>query len=158
MKATEGRKVTLRKGDILSLEAPVDSPVVTELGEVTDIFFNFTYDELVDKLKTKTNKTRKAKTEGARFSRLIALYSRATLTGKWSSGATIDTYKAGSMLAYMLDTIPEEEYVNITDKALLNLESVYRSHYTSFLLADKEAIIIFWKSATKAKDLAKNNR
>ena len=83
--------VEFRPGDTLNIvwTSTQDTPLGVREVESS---FAFTYDELLSKLQsTKSNhKSRRSGTNGARFSRVVALSTNALRKGKWFTGADID--------------------------------------------------------------------
>ena len=106
--------VSINQGDSIKITVPVEFK--TPLGEITAVTHNFTYDQLIAKLAdpTKKNKTRRSKTEGAKVSRQIALYTNAITTGKWCTGAEINKSIVTTKLMNILYGISPKEFSNIT--------------------------------------------
>lgn len=122
--------VDLRPGDTLNIIW--SSVQVTPLGpRETETKFTFTYDDLLAKLRSRTSQgtSRRSGTEGARFSRIVALSSNALIKGKWSTGADIDRLEVFGRLMRKFSKIDSKEYTNITENAKQSLAEIYRSEY-----------------------------
>ena len=117
--------VELRPGDTLNIvwSSVQETPLGTKEVESS---FAFSYDELLTKLKAKgkAGRSKRARTDGARFSRIVALTSNALQKGHWSTGAAIDKNEVFSKLLLRFEELPKNEYTNITEnafKALLDI-------------------------------------
>lgn len=123
--------VELRPGDILNIvwTSVQDTP----LGEKeVESSFAFSYDELLTRLKSRgrSGKSRRSGTNGARFSRVVALASNALRKGKWSTGADIDRSEVFTRLMEKFHELDEGEYKNITPNAKASILNLYReNHY-----------------------------
>ena len=120
--------VELRPGDTLNIvwSSVQDTPLGSSEVESS---FAFTYDELLLRLKAKgrTGKSRRSGTDGARFSRFVALSTNALKKGKWSTGADIDKEEVFDKLITKLNSLNANEYRNITFNAKNSLISLYHS-------------------------------
>jgi hypothetical protein len=117
--------VELRPGDTLHIvwSSVQDTPLGTKEVESS---FAFSYDELLSRLraKGKMGKSRRSGTDGARFSRIVALAVHALKKGKWSTGADIDRTQVFSNLIKRFQILDANEYQHITQnarKAMLEL-------------------------------------
>jgi hypothetical protein len=138
--------VELRPGDTLNIVWT--SLQVTPLGvKETESKFAFTYEDLLSKLRSKTaqGKSRRSGTEGARFSRIVALATNALIKGKWSTGADIDRNEVFDRLKRKFSKLDPLEYVNITENARTSLQEIYKSDILSN--EQKEAIRPLFESA-----------
>lgn len=138
--------VELRPGDTLNIVWT--SLQVTPLGvKETESKFAFTYEDLLSKLRSKTaqGKSRRSGTEGARFSRIVALATNALIKGKWSTGADIDRNEVFDRLKRKFSKLDPLEYVNITENARTSLQEIYKSDILSS--EQKEAIRPLFESA-----------
>lgn len=129
--------VELRPGDTLNIvwTSVQDTPL--GLKEV-ESSFAFSYEELLLRLKTKGRggKSRRSGTNGARFSRIVALSTNALRKGKWSTGAEIDRDEVFSKLLGRFEDLDASEYENITSNAR---ESILNLHKNSgFLSPDQK--------------------
>jgi hypothetical protein len=110
--------VELRPGDTLNIiwSSVQDTPL--GLREV-ESNFAFTYEELLAKLRAKgrTGKSRRSGTEGARFSRVVALATNAMRKGKWSTGADIDRDEVFERMMSRFRMLQDKEFMNITGNA-----------------------------------------
>ena len=98
--------VELRPGDTLNIVWT--SVQETPLGvKEVESSFAFTYDELLTRLRAKgrAGKSRRSGSEGARFSRVIALSTNAIQKGKWSTGADIDKNLVFDKLIQQFETL-----------------------------------------------------
>ena len=124
--------VELRPGDTLNIvwKSVQDTPLGQREIESN---FEFSYDELVARLKGKSSagKSRKSGTEGARFSRIVALSTNALKKGKWSTGAGIDRNEVFERLYSKFASLPSEEYKNITINAKEALAFIFESNFLS---------------------------
>jgi hypothetical protein len=138
--------VELRPGDTLNIVWT--SLQVTPLGvKETESKFAFTYEDLLSKLRSKTaqGKSRRSGTEGARFSRIVALATNALIKGKWSTGADIDRNEVFDRLKRKFSKLDPLEYVNITENARTSLQEIYKSDILTS--EQKEAIRPLLESA-----------
>lgn len=110
--------VELRPGDVLNI---VWSSVQnTPLGrKEVESSFSYSYDELLIQLKAKGRRggRRNSGTEGARFSRLVALTVNAIKKGTWSTGARIDRDVVYGKMIKRFSELDSREYTNITPNA-----------------------------------------
>src|SRR5689334_17279035 len=110
--------VELRPGDTLNIVWT--SVQETPLGvKEVESSFAFTYDELLARLRAKcrAGKSRRSGTNGARFSRIVALATNALRKGKWSTGADIDRDEVFGKLMKRFHELENTEYANITSNA-----------------------------------------
>ncbi len=125
--------VELRPGDTLNIIwiAQQDTPLGTK--EIESIFA-FEYDDLLIKLRAKgrAGKSRKSGTNGARFSRVIALATNALKKGKWSTGADIDKDIVFNRLMKKFSELDKIEYANITANAKESLGNLFRNTKINF--------------------------
>ncbi|MEI8027873.1 MAG: hypothetical protein WCI18_16100 [Pseudomonadota bacterium] len=129
--------VELRPGDTLNIVWTAVQ--VTPLGlRETESKFAFTYEDLLSKLRSKTTeaKSRKSGTEGARFSRIVALATNALVKGKWSTGADIDRTEVFERLKRKFLKLDQSEFVNITENAKNSLKEIF---YSDFLSTEQKA-------------------
>lgn len=121
--------VQLRPGDTLNII--FSSVQETPLGmKEVESSFPFTYDELLTKLRTKgrAGKSRRSGTNGARFSRVVALATNALRKGKWSTGADIDRDEVFDKLMKKFKELDAPEYANITSNAKESLSVLYKNN------------------------------
>ncbi len=121
--------VQLRPGDTLNII--FSSVQETPLGmKEVETSFPFTYDELLAKLRTKgrAGKSRRSGTNGARFSRVVALATNALRKGKWSTGADIDRDEVFDKLMKRFKELDAPEYANITSNAKESLLTLYKNN------------------------------
>ncbi len=120
--------VELRPGDTLNIvwTSVQDTPL--GLKEV-ESSFAFTYDELLTRLKAKgrAGKSRRSGTDGARFSRIVALATNALRKGRWSTGADIDKDEVFEKLIKRFNELDANEYANITANARESLGTLYKN-------------------------------
>ena len=120
--------VELRPGDTLNIvwTSVQDTPLGTKEVESS---FAFSYEELLARLKAKgrAGKSRRSGTDGARFSRIVALSSNAVKKGKWSTGADIDRDEVFEKLVVKFGELDAGEYGNITVNAKESLLNLYKS-------------------------------
>lgn len=120
--------VSLRPGDTLNVVWP--AVYQTPLGSrEVESSFSFSYDELVSRLRTKGrgDRSRRSGTEGARFSRIIALSTNAIHKGKWSTGADIDRDQVFERMCLHYGELDRSEYVNVTANARRSLLKLHRN-------------------------------
>src|SRR5476651_1280999 len=107
--------VELRPGDTLNIvwTSVQDTPLGVKEVESS---FAFEYDELLTRLRAKgrAGKSRRSGTNGARFSRIVALATNALRKGKWSTGADIDRDEVFFKLITRFKELDAVEYANIT--------------------------------------------
>lgn len=120
--------VELRPGDTLNIiwSSVQDTPLGVKEVESK---FAYSYDELLTKLKTKgrAGKSRRSGTNGARFSRIVALATNALKKGKWSTGADIDRDEVFTKLMKRFNELDPAEYANITSNAKQSLVALHNS-------------------------------
>jgi len=120
--------VELRPGDTLNIvwTSVQDTPLGVKEVESS---FAFTYDELLARLKAKgrAGKSRRSGTNGARFSRIVALATNALRKGKWSTGADIDRDEVFMKLMKRFNELDDGEYANITANAKESLLVLFKT-------------------------------
>lgn len=120
--------VELRPGDTLNIiwSSVQDTPLGVKEVESK---FAYSYEELLARLKAKgrAGKSRRSGTNGARFSRIVALATNALRKGKWSTGADIDRDEVFSKLMRRFNELDPGEYANITGNAKQSLVQLYQS-------------------------------
>lgn len=120
--------VELRPGDTLNIvwSSVQDTPL--GLREV-ESNFAFTYEELLTKLRAKgrAGKSRRSGTDGARFSRVVALATNAMRKGKWSTGADIDRDEVFGRMMNRFKDLKDGEFTNITGNARESLIELFES-------------------------------
>ena len=120
--------VEIRPGDTLNIvwSSVQDTPLGTKEVESS---FAFCYDELLHRLRAKgrAGKSRRSGTNGARFSRIVALSTNALRKGKWSTGADIDREEVFEKLMTRFSELDAAEYSNITGNAKQSLVGLYNS-------------------------------
>lgn len=118
--------VELRPGDTLNIvwTSVQDTPLGVKEVESS---FAFSYEELLARLKAKgrAGKSRRSGTNGARFSRIVALATNALRKGKWSTGADIDRDEVFGKLLSRFNDLDETEYANITGNAKESIAKLY---------------------------------
>jgi hypothetical protein len=121
--------VELRPGDTLNIvwTSVQDTPLGVKEVESS---FAFSYDELLTRLRAKgrAGKSRRSGTNGARFSRIVALASNALRKGKWSTGADIDRSEVFAKLMGRFNELEDTEYTNITANAKESLVTLYNKN------------------------------
>ncbi|NDE15732.1 hypothetical protein EBZ80_12460 [bacterium] len=122
--------VQLRPGDTLNIVWTSVQETPLGMKEV-ESNFAFTYEELLARLKAKgrTGKSRRSGTDGARFSRIVALATNAMRKGKWSTGADIDRDVVFNKLMRKFNELENHEYANITSNAREALSELHDSKY-----------------------------
>ena len=119
--------VELRPGDTLNIvwTSVQDTPL--GLKEV-ESSFAFSYDELLLRLKAKgrAGKSRRSGTDGAKFTRIVALSTNALRKGKWSTGADIDRAEVFTKLMSRFSDLEPDEYSNITSNAKDSLQALHK--------------------------------
>jgi len=120
--------VELRPGDTLNIiwSSVQDTPLGVKEVESK---FAYSYEELLARLKAKgrAGKSRRSGTNGARFSRIVALATNALKKGKWSTGAEIDRDEVFAKLMRKFNELDSAEYANITANAKQSLVLLYQS-------------------------------
>lgn len=120
--------VELRPGDTLNIiwSSVQDTPLGVKEVESK---FAYSYEELLARLKAKgrAGKSRRSGTNGARFSRIVALATNALKKGKWSTGAEIDRDEVFAKLMRKFGELDAVEYANITANAKQSLVLLYQS-------------------------------
>lgn len=132
--------VELRPGDTLNIVW--SSMQETPLGmKEVESSFAFTYDELLTRLRAKgrAGKSRRSGTDGARFSRIVALATNALRKGKWSTGADIDRGEVFIKLMKRFDALEDTEYKNITGNAKEAMVKLYKQG--SYLKPEQKKIL-----------------
>ena len=121
--------VELRPGDTLNIvwTSVQDTPLGVKEVESS---FAFTYDELLTRLRAKgrAGKSRRSGTNGARFSRIVALATNAMRKGRWSTGADIDRGEVFERLMKRFNELDASEYINITANAKESLATMYKAN------------------------------
>ena len=118
--------VDLRPGDTLNIIW--NSVQETPLGvQEVESSFSFSYDELMSKLRANSTngKSKRSGSNGARFSRIVALSSNALKKGKWSTGADIDRSEVFEKLIQKFNELESDEYSNITSNARNTIVKLY---------------------------------
>lgn len=119
--------VELRPGDTLNIiwSSVQDTPLGVKEVESK---FAYSYDDLLARLKAKgrAGKSRRSGTNGARFSRIVALATNALRKGKWSTGADIDKDEVFAKLMRRFGELDNTEYANITGNAKQSLLALYQ--------------------------------
>ena len=120
--------VQLRPGDTLNIVWTSVQETPLGLKEV-ESNFAFSYEELLTRLRAKgrAGKSRRSGTNGARFSRIVALATNALRKGKWSTGADIDRDEVFAKLMKKFNELDGAEYANITSNAKESLAELYNS-------------------------------
>lgn len=119
--------VELRPGDTLNIVWSSVQETPLGLKEV-ESSFAFSYDDLLAKLRTKgrVGKSRRSGTDGARFSRIVALATNALRKGKWSTGAEISRSEVFERLMIRFNKLDATEYKNITSNAKDALLKIFK--------------------------------
>ena len=121
--------VELRPGDTLNIvwTSVQDTPLGMKEVESS---FAFEYDELLSRLRAKgrAGKSRRSGTNGARFSRIVALSTNALRKGKWSTGADIDRDIVFDKLMAKFNELGAAEYPNITANAKVSIVNMYKNN------------------------------
>jgi len=122
--------VQLRPGDTLNIVWTSVQETPLGMKEV-ESNFAFTYEELLARLKAKgrVGKSRRSGTDGARFSRIVALDTNAMRKGKWSTGADIDRDVVFNKLMRKFNELENHEYANITANAREALAGLHESKH-----------------------------
>src|SRR5690606_28829544 len=120
--------VEIRPGDTLNIiwTSVQDTPLGVKEVESK---FAYSYDELLSRLRSKgrAGKSRRSGTNGARFSRVVALATNALKKGKWSTGADIDRDEVFDKLLRKFKELDAPEYQNITSNAKQALIAMYNN-------------------------------
>lgn len=120
--------IEFRPGDTLSIiwKSVQSTPFGKQEVESS---FVFSYDELLSKLKAKgkISKSRRSGSQGALFSRIIALSVNALKKGKWSTGSDIDPEIVFDKFKERFKDLSTSEYTNITDNAKKSLIDLFQS-------------------------------
>jgi len=118
--------VELRPGDTLNIvwSSVQDTPLGVQEVESK---FAYSYDDLLLRLKAKGRggKSRRSGTNGARFSRIVALATNALRKGKWSTGADIDREEVFTKMMGRFNDLEDTEYKNITANAKASLVKLF---------------------------------
>jgi len=135
---THMASVELRPGDTLNIvwTSVQDTPLGVKEVESS---FAFSYDDLLVRLRAKgrAGKSRRSGTNGARFSRIVALATNALRKGKWSTGADIDREEVFTKLMTRFNELEDTEYTNITENAKTSLLNLSKS---TDILTDGQAV------------------
>src|SRR5205085_3311908 len=119
--------VELRPGDTLNIiwTSVQDTPLGVKEVESK---FAYSYEDLLAKLKAKgrAGKSRRSGTNGARFSRIVALATNALRKGKWSTGADINRDEVFGKLMKKFHELDDVEYANITANAKESLVTLFK--------------------------------
>ena len=119
--------VDLRPGDTLNIvwSSVQDTPLGRREVESN---FSFSYEELLMRLKTKVKgeHSKQSNTEGAKFSRLVALALNALKKGKWSTGTDIDKRLVFDKFFERFQALEEFEYKNLTERSKVALKDFYK--------------------------------
>ena len=118
--------VSFRPGDTLNVvwSALHQTPLGSQEIESS---FSFSYSELLERLRSGSDgRSRRSSTEGARFSRIVALATHAIQKGHWSTGASIDRSQVFSRMMAQYKELDKREYANITANARRSLQRLYR--------------------------------
>jgi hypothetical protein len=129
--------VELRPGDTLNIVWT--SVQETPLGvKEVESSFAFSYEDLLVRLKGKgrAGKSRRSGTDGARFSRVVALATNALRKGKWSTGADIERTAVFEKLIIKFNNLESNELSNITANARQSLLKLYNKG--DYLSADQK--------------------
>lgn len=122
--------VSFRPGDTLNIVWSTlhQTPLGTQEIESS---FSFTYSELLERLRVgsdgRAQRAQRASTEGARFSRGVALATNAIHKGRWSTGASIDRNEIFSRMMAQYRELNQREHANITVNARRSLAHLYRN-------------------------------
>ncbi|MDE3269437.1 MAG: hypothetical protein OYH77_04045 [Pseudomonadota bacterium] len=131
--------VELREGDVLNIVWT--SVQNTPLGrKEVESSLSYTYAELMERLRSKTRRdtSRRSGTEGARFSRVVALATNAMHKGKWSTGADIDRDEVFQRMMSRFRELHTSEYQNITKNAKDSLSYLFQKKSLLKTLQKKE--------------------
>lgn len=143
--------VELRPGDTLNFVWTSVQPTPFGTQEV-ESSFQFSYDDLMEKLGAKKGKSRRSGTLGAKFSRLVALSAASIKKGKWSTGAEIDRKEVFDKLMDAFNQLDSREYVNITKNAHESLKDLHKRKQLT--PAQKKVLKTALDAVEKAKEAA----
>ncbi len=118
--------VSFRPGDTLNIvwSALHQTPLGAQEIESS---FSFSYGELLARLRAAGDgRTRGSGTEGARFSRVVALATHAIQKGHWSTGASIDRNRVFNRMMARYRALHRREYTNITANARRSLLRLHK--------------------------------
>lgn len=119
--------VSFRPGDTLNIvwSALHQTPLGAQEIESS---FSFSYSELLERLRSASDgRSRRSGSEGARFSRVVALATNAIHKGHWSTGASIDRSEVFSRMMAQYKELDKREHVNVTANARRSLARLYKS-------------------------------
>ena len=119
--------VSFRPGDTLNIvwSALHQTPLGAQEIESS---FSFSYSELLERLRSASDgRSRRSGSEGARFSRVVALATNAIHKGHWSTGANIDRSEVFSRMMAQYRELDKREHTNITANARRSLARLYRN-------------------------------
>lgn len=119
--------VSIRPGDTLNIvwSALHQTPLGAQEIESS---FSFSYNELLARLRAGSNgRSRRSGTQGARFSRVVALAANAIYKGRWSTGANIDRERVFSRMLEHYKELDKREHANITPNARRSLLRLYKN-------------------------------
>ena len=119
--------VSFRPGDTLNIvwSALHQTPLGAQEIESS---FSFSYNELLSRLRSDGDgRSRRSGSEGARFSRIVALATNAIQKGRWSTGARIDRNQVFNRMLANYKALDQREHANITANARRSLWRLYRS-------------------------------
>src|SRR5574343_933369 len=110
--------VKLQPGEVLEIIHKTQVNTIFGTTEA-DVGTKFTYEDLLQKLKTNggLGKSRKSQSAGKRFSRLVALAEAAVRKGTWSTGAKINKTEVIDKLCERFEELSEPERYNLTKVA-----------------------------------------
>ncbi len=123
--------VSFRPGDTLNIvwSALHQTPLGVQEIESS---FSFSYGELLERLRGgSVGRSRHSGTEGARFSRVVALATNAIRKGHWSTGASIDRSRVFSRMMAQYGELDKREHANITANARRSLVRLYKNSASS---------------------------
>lgn len=118
--------VSLRRGDTLDIVWSASHQTPLGAREI-ESHFAFTYDELLLRLRSdrQRQKTKKSGTNGARFSRTVALVYNAVRKGKWATGVNIDRERVLERMLRQYRDLDRYELDDITKNARNLLLKLY---------------------------------
>ena len=146
--------VSLRRGDTLNIVWSASHQ--TPLGDrEIESHFAFTYDELLLRLRSDSQrpKAKKSGTNGARFSRTVALVYNAVRKGRWATGVKIDRDQVLERMLRQYHKLESYELADITANAknllvkLFLQESDIQSHHRQQLHAIVDCLGLLQRSA-----------
>ena len=144
--------VEFRPGDMLNIVCTMVHE--TPLGaKAVESNFELSYEDLLRRLGARSGKARKSGTQGARFSRMVALSVHALRKGTWATGASIDRRNVfANMVAYFRALTPQD-YGDVTKVAK---GSLLHLHETSTILKPKqrEELVDILRAFDLMKDFA----